>query len=406
MLFSIALMGQNPSPTTISTVDGKPRLIVDGRPFYVKGVGFGNGPADLLPKVGANTIRTWGTDQMSYALQVARKHNLKIKAGIWVQHVNHMDYNDPAKVEAQKQAILADIRKYKDNPEIIMWGIGNEMHFGARPEDTHVWKAVGDIVREAKKIDNSRPYMTVIADLGPNFIQMLNRYAPEVDIIGLNSYGGALSIGRRYKEAGGTRPVMMTEFGPIGPWETPKTPWGAAPEATSTEKAAIYRQVLDHMQEHQDIFMGSFAFLWGDKQEATATWFGMFLPGGGRLAAVDVMQEYWTGRPPADRAPVVESISIAKAEPRAGEAVEVRLRVRDPEGKPLRVRWSMKQEAERYGEGGFPEDRQPEFPGSILESSNDRALVAAPRSGAFRVFAYIYDPEGGAASANVVFFAR
>ena len=40
----------------------------------------------------------------------------------------------------------------------------------------------------------------------------------------------------------GTKPVIITEFGPPGVWEIAMTSFGAPPELTSTEKAAVYRE--------------------------------------------------------------------------------------------------------------------------------------------------------------------
>jgi hypothetical protein len=80
---------------------------------------------------------------------------------------------------------------------------------------------------------------------------------------------------------------VITEFGPPGPWEVRKTSWGAPVEPTSTEKAKIYlRNHSGAIAAESAQCLGSYAFLWGHKQEATATWFGMFLPSGeGRFHA-------------------------------------------------------------------------------------------------------------------------
>ena len=61
----------------------------------------------------------------------------------------------------------------------------------------------------------------------------------DIDIIGINSYGGGPSLAQRYKQAGGTKPYLVTEYGPPGIWEIGKNAWGAYPEPTSTASNAI-----------------------------------------------------------------------------------------------------------------------------------------------------------------------
>ncbi len=73
----------------------------------------------------------------------------------------------------------------------------------------------------------------------------IHRLCPAIDIIGINSYGGAPSLGARYKSLGGTKPYILTEFGPPGIWEMAKDPIGAFPEPTSTEKAGHQAVELD-----------------------------------------------------------------------------------------------------------------------------------------------------------------
>src|SRR5438128_2070126 len=69
-----------------------------------------------------------------------------------------------------------------------------------------------------KELDPHHPTMTVIAEAGGDKIKNLHRLCPEIDIIGINSYGGAATLGERYKKAGGTKPYVLTEFGPLGIW--------------------------------------------------------------------------------------------------------------------------------------------------------------------------------------------
>jgi len=140
--------------------------------------------------------------------------------------------------------------------------------------------------------------MTVIAELGKDESKVRNigRLCPDIDIVGINSYGGIGSIAERYKKSGVKKPYIITEHGTNGPWEVGKSAWDSPLEATSTEKGKSYANgYLKAVTEQPGVCLGSYAFMWGTKQETTATWFGMLLPDGSRLAAVDAMTEAWTG---------------------------------------------------------------------------------------------------------------
>ena len=70
------------------------------------------------------------------------------------------------------------------------------------------------------QLDPNHPTMTVVAEIGGNKVRNIHKYCPDIDMIGINSYGGGPSLAERYREAGGSKPFVVTEFGPPGAWET------------------------------------------------------------------------------------------------------------------------------------------------------------------------------------------
>lgn len=380
------------------------QLLRDGMPYFIRGVG-GDGSLALLAQLGGNSVRTWGAEKLDAKLDEAHRFGLTVAVGIWLGHERHgFDYNNADQVAKQMEQVRQTVERYKNHPAVLVWGLGNEMEGYERGDNAAVWLAVNQLAALVKQLDPNHPTMTVIAEIGGDRVKNVHRLCPDIDVVGINSYGGAASLPQRYAEAGGTKPYIITEFGPPGVWESPKNAWGAAPEPTSTDKALFYRKAFEKAVASQPgKCLGSYAFLWGHKQEATATWFGMLLPDGSRLAAADTMSELWSGKPPANRCPAIDGLTWDgpdELEPRAtGRA---RLQTSDAEGDRLKVRWGLSAEAEALGTGGDAEPTLETFADAIVAADNEHAEVRLPAApGGYRLFAYVYDGQGGAAVANL-----
>jgi hypothetical protein len=100
-------------------------------------------------------------------------------------------YHDAKQVDEQLQRARASIERYKDHPAVLIWGIGNEMEGGG--DNPAIWAAIEAIAKAAKEIDPNHPTMTVIAELGEESKKAvaIHKFCPSIDIIGINSYGGA-----------------------------------------------------------------------------------------------------------------------------------------------------------------------------------------------------------------------
>ena len=379
------------------------QLLFNGNPFFIKGAG-GDESKEVLKQFGGNSFRTWGADGIDDQLEDAHKLGLGVTVGIWLGHKEQgFNYNDPKAVQAQFDSARSTIEHYKNSPSVLIWAIGNEMEGYDKGDDPQVWKAVEAIAAEAKKIDPNHPTMTVIAEVGGNKIPALNKYCPDIDIVGINSYGGAASVGKRYIAAGGTKPYVITEFGPPGTWETGKNAWGVTDEPTSTEKEDFYRKAYEGSIASQPLCLGSYAFAWGHKQEATATWFGLFLPDDTRLGPVDTLSELWTGKAPADLCPVLTSEKIVGPDQVAPSAkIRAVLSVKDPQGDPLKVNWVLQYDSQQHGVAGETEATPKSYPDAIVHADTQSADVIMPKySGTYRLFAYARNDHGGAAVANV-----
>ena len=213
-----------PVPVKIVRENGAFHLMRDGKPYLIKGAG-GDGSKPALQKLGANSFRTWGADNLGKQLDEAQKLGLTVTIGIWLGHTEQgFDYNNADQVAAQYEKAKEAILKYRNHPALLMWGIGNEMEGYAKGDDPKMWAAVNNIAALAKKLDPNHPTMTVIAEIGGDKIKSINALCPDIDVVGVNSYGGSPSLAKRYADIGGVKPYVVTEFGPPGTWKPGKTP--------------------------------------------------------------------------------------------------------------------------------------------------------------------------------------
>ena len=390
-----------PSKTVVVEEDGVYRLVRNGRPYVIRGVG-GETHLDRLAAAGGNSIRTWGADNLGQILDEAHRHGLTVCAGLWLGHERHgFDYGDRPAVLRQLEATLAAVRRHKDHPALLMWGIGNEMEGdGSNPA---IWAAVEEIAREVKRIDPDHPTMTVIAELGHDKVRSIERLCPSIDIVGVNSYGGITTVGARYRDAGGSRPYVITELGPLGPWEVGKTAWGSPIEMSSTAKGEWYANgYRKAVAEQHGLCLGSYAFYWGHKQETSATWFGMLLPDGSRLAPVDALVEAWTGAPPENLCPRIASLEADRtARLHPGEVVTATLSASDPENDPLSFRWVLRADSRTIGSGGDFQPDETSFEAAVSATGPTAKVTLPNQAGGYRLFAYVSDNAGGAAVANL-----
>ncbi|MGI5870323.1 MAG: glycoside hydrolase family 2 TIM barrel-domain containing protein [Kiritimatiellia bacterium] len=380
------------------------KLLREGKPFFVKGAG-GGGPKDLLAAIGGNSFRTWGAGTARAELDEAQKHGLAATIGFWFGHQQHgFDYSNPQALERQKQDVLEVVRRLKDHPALLIWALGNEMEIGNAHREA-MWRHINDVALAVKAIDPNHPVMTVVAEIPRANVEEFNRFCPDVDILGINTYGGSGSVGERYRKAGGVKPYIVTEFGPPGQWETGKSAFGCPLEMTSAEKAkwyaSVYRTGIE--AERGRLCLGSYAFTWGYKVEATPTWYGLLLPDNTRLAATDALQVCWTGKPPANRAPEVSKITASRDDVREpGGTFTAEAAASDPDGDPLTWTWVLVKEAATYAVTGTGEPLPPGFPEAIVKGQGTpRVEVKLPGGGKFRLYAYVFDGRGSAGYANL-----
>ncbi len=404
--------GETREPSTVRVVRTETgyQLLFNGEPYFIRGAGaVGAIRLDLMKRMGGNSIRTWAADGLLPMLDEAQEKGITVMIGLWVAHGRHgFDYSNPEMVARQLEEMRQKVRRYKNHPALLLWGVGNEAE--GNGEDENFWRALNDIAAMIKVEDPDHPTVTVLAEIGGPKIAMLKRLCPAIDILGVNSYKGLQTLPERLQKAGWTKPYIMTEYGPPGPWswEVPTTKWGAPIELTSTEKAAYYEKGYNAAVATQSgRCLGSYAFIWGDKQEGTSTWFGLLLPDGSILGSTLSVSKMWTGKDPLEQAPEIialKSKAFAK-EVRQGQAIRVTLQTKHNEKDPLTVRWDLRDEKAAKRPGSDAEFEPNAYSIDVLKESSNELYFRAPKvDGPYRLFVYVVDGHGYVATANMPFY--
>jgi len=390
------------------------RIFLNDELFYVKGVGAGEStdPAELV-RHGANAARTWTTYNGKQILDLAHQYGLKVFMGIWLVPERHgANYNDENQVRAQYERVRKVVMELKDHPALFCWGLGNELNLNA--SNLEVWNAVNDISKMIHELDPNHLTTTSLAGFESELLEEIVKRAPDLDFISTQLYGPMDSFNEIISKSVYKGPVLVTEWGATGYWEVPKTDWGAPIENHSSKKADLYlSRYQNGILKQSKQVMGSFAFLWGQKQERTPTWFGMFLADGTETEAIDVMHYAWKGTWPENRTPRLEAFSLDGKQPidnirlKVGQEYTAQVKVTDPDNDALIYKWVIMEESKSNKSGGDKEETPPEIKGLFNDDSGDTATFSAPAvSGAYRLFIYVYDGNNHAAHANIPFFVE
>lgn len=398
-----------PLNVKLAKQNGNWQMLVNGEPFYVKGAG-GHVHQDKLIEIGGNTIRTWGIDNAKEILDEAQRNGLKVMMGLWVQHERHgFDYDDAVKVKAQLDGFRSAVMDLKNHPALLMWGVGNEVDLFYK--NTNVWYAVEDIAKMIKEVDPNHPTCTVTAGFDPIEAALIMERCPSIDIYGINTYGDIGNVKDGVRKAGWNGPYMITEWGPNGHWEVAKTNWNAPIEQSSFEKAESYEErYRKYISGDQEMCIGSFVFLWGQKQETTSTWYGLFSQDGKTAEPIDRLHKLWKGAEPKNRAPQVKTVLVdgknksQSVSLMAEEKYEAKIDVSDLDGDKLIYQWQIIPESTDIKAGGDAESAPLPISGLFTKKKNDNAVFYAPAEvGHYRLFIFVYDGNGHYAYENVPF---
>ena len=400
------------SKVEVSTnTQGNFELLKNGIPYYIKGAGAKD-HFDLLVNSGANSIRIWSTNNSSL-LDSAHQYGLTVTLGLHVRpERSGMDYNNEYAVKGQIEQLKNEVLKYKDHPALLVWGIGNEVDL--KYSNFKVWETIEILAKFIKEVDPNHPTMTVIAGVDPSKAYYIKKYCPSVDILGLNVYGSIENAGANLRKFNWDKPYIVTEWGVNGPFEAKTTSWKAKVEPPNGFKAdQRLRRYQELIVEDKERCLGSYCFLWGQKQESTATWHGMFLKNGNPTEAVDVMHYCWKGEWPNSRAPSIRDISLENIGWRKDHIIEpsmqatVKIEYSKYNNNKVDVEYVLYPEAFSNKIGGDIQKSPDPIPFEIVRQTENKLIFISPKKkGAYRLFAFVKNDKGQSSVANIPFLIQ
>ena len=409
------ITANKPAKVELVNDNGKFQLLVNKNPFYIKGAGleFGNIPS--VAEHGGNSFRTWRTENGQKSgkevLDEALKNGLMVTMGIEVARERHgFDYNDETAVKEQLERIREEVRALKDHPALLMWGIGNELNL--RYKNPKVWDAVNDISKMIHKEDPNHLTTTMLAGISKKEVDFIKERSSDLDLLCFQIYGDLLKLPRLVKQSGWEGAYVVTEWGVTGHWEVPKTSWGVPVEENSTVKAANYlARYNGGILADPDQCIGSYVFLWGQKQERTPTWYGVFLEDGSETESVDAMHYVWNNNTwPKNRAPQIISFQMNNKTAYDNVIVEsnqecvANIQIKDFENDVLNYNWEMLPESTDLKDGGDFENKPKAVEFEIISKTDGNLVFKAPTiKGPYRLFAYVKDGNNNTATANIPF---
>lgn len=281
--------GGGEAPARVTVEDGG--LLVDGRPFVVKGVVYSPVPPGIDPlgkdeswtwidhpeiyerdfalmkRMGANSIRVVDTSldvaRVERMLDSAHEHGIRVVLGL----------RGPVGLDAGegpvRERALAEtrdlVRAYRSHPAVLMWLFGNEVNYRYQGENVRDWYSLlGEMAELARDLDGNHPVAT--ANNALNGLDDLLDLAPAVDVYGTNQYAPdstdfVRSLVPTFASRAPGMPFLVTEFG-ADAWGSDV---GREDEATQARILRENWRALASLAPPTGPVVGGFVFEWSDE---------------------------------------------------------------------------------------------------------------------------------------------
>jgi hypothetical protein len=406
-----------PRKVYIKEESGRYRLYNNGKLFTIKGAsGYSN--LRTLKEAGGNTIRVWDTTNLATILDSAKANHLMVVAGlpIFNKTDDNTFYETPAKVNRQYKLFKAIVNKFKDDPAILMWCVGNELPFPSGVSYHKFYKAFNNLTDMIRQEDPDHPITTTLSKFNSKYLfNIVTRC--DIDIISFNIFGSIKSLREELRQAAWfwTGPYLLTEWGIDGAWPgtgVKQTAWGAFVEPSSQKKAEFYYNYYAKSMPVEDSrFMGSFVFFWGSKQETTHTWFSLFDDHGNKTETVNAIQSLWKSEPLVHNGPEINYVTIEHNGAldnvilSAADTAMAEVHIYKNSNAIKSIKWEI------YNEDWYLINKKTNSKklapiATITTKEHDYKLtyITPSTEGPYRLFATVYDGFGNISTCNIPFY--
>ena len=253
----------------------------------------------ILHQAGVNTITGWDADKGyeqdkfdELTLNMANQYGIGVVMPIYMPA--DVNYTDPDLIGSLLKTTVAKVQRYRINPALRMWGVGNEVLVKMPPEmDAAFLQVYLNVIDLVHQMD---PYHPVIyREAEDEFVPMLAQLLRDSGdrrpwlLYGMNVYDkDPEPLLRRWPSYGLDRPLFVSEFGSQG--------------AGLGGRPAGYASMWRSIRGHPDYVLGGAPYAWSvDGPEPTDKLWGLTnslgLPVDGTLAA---LQQLWLQEPRAN----------------------------------------------------------------------------------------------------------
>ena len=238
--------------------------------------------------------------------------------------------------------IINWVTAYKDHPAVLMWNVGNESILGltncysgtelANQQQAYV-TFVNEVAKRIHSVDPKHPVTNTDAWTGA--WEFLYKYAPDLDLWGLNSYGAICDTKATWIAKGYNKPYVITEGGPAGEWEVKDDVNGVPDQGTDQDNANGYTNAWRCIKNHPGVALGATLFHYGNEGDFRGIWFNIKPGNNKRLSYYAVAKAYGGSAANANTntPPTFSGMTIANSTGIAtGKPVDFTASAADPNG--------------------------------------------------------------------------
>ena len=267
-----------PSPSTVATQfepDGHWAYLVNGHEQLFVGIGYNpiyrnqtlvqrtssyQRDFHIMCQAGVNTITGWDQDKGfvqdtfdETTLNTANQYGIGVVMPFYLPPTG--DYTDDNFVNALIAAATSKVQRYKDNPALRMWGLGNEVLSDMADQDMH-WPFLQAYLKIADAMHAADPNHPVIyreaedgwlpmisdaltqsGDMRPWLLYGMNEYEPDIQ-----------PFLDRWPSYQLDKPLIISEFGPDG--------------VSPQDRATGYADMWAAIRSYPDFVLGGAPYAW------------------------------------------------------------------------------------------------------------------------------------------------